>query len=105
MRKYARRRDDNEAEIVRALERVGAAVARLSDDGVPDLVVSYLGTLHLLEVKDPTKRGGSKYNTGGSSLTAAQARWWARWRGKHPVIVQTVAEALAAIGASDTVPA
>lgn len=96
---YAKKRDKNEAEIVLALELAGAAVQKLGDPGVPDLLVSFGGVLHLLEVKNPNAKGGGKYNTGEGSLTATQTRWWSKWKGKRPVIVQTSAEALAAIGA------
>jgi len=99
MPQFARQRDRNEPEIVRALERAGAAVQRLGEAGVPDLLVSFRGELHLLEVKNPDAKGGARYNTGVGALTSTQAKWWARWRGKQPVIVQTEAEALAAIGA------
>jgi hypothetical protein len=99
---YARQRDRNEPEIVQALEDVGAAVQRLGEAGVPDLLVSFRGEMWLLEVKNPEAKGGARYNTGGSALTSTQAKWWARWRGKQPVIVQTVDEALAAIGAVTT---
>lgn len=97
--KYAKQRDVNEPEIVAALEAAGASVQKLGDAGVPDLLVSFGGVLHLLEVKNPAARGGGKYNTGTGALTATQTRWWLRWKGKAPVIVQTAAEALAAIGA------
>ena len=96
---YAKQRDANEAEIVLALELAGAAVQRLGAPGVPDLLVSFQNVLHLLEVKNPNAKGGGKYNTGEGSLTATQTRWWAKWKGKRPVIVQTAAEALQAVGA------
>jgi len=95
---YAKQRDANEQGIVDALVAAGAAVQKLGDPGVPDLLVSFGDVLHLLEVKNPKAKGGGKYNTGEGALTAAQTRWWAKWTGKRPVIVQTAAEALAAIG-------
>ena len=56
---YAKARDINERDIVEALRVVGAAVQRLNEHGVPDLLVSYRGVLHLLEIKRPLgKRGG-----------------------------------------------
>lgn len=95
---YAKQRDANEAEIVTALEAAGAAVQKLGEPGVPDLLVSFGDVLHLLEVKNPNAKGGGKYNTGDGALTARQSKWWAKWKGKRPVIVQTAAEALTAIG-------
>ena len=52
MRRYAARRDANEGEIVRALEKVGASVLRLHDI---DLLVGFRGRNYLLEVKDGRK--------------------------------------------------
>ncbi len=98
--KYAKQRDINEAAIVAALELAGAAVQKLDGTGVPDLLVSYQGVLTLLEVKNPKAKGGGKYNTGDGCLTTAQTKWFARWKGKQPVIVTNENEALKAIGAA-----
>lgn len=99
--KYAKQRDANEAEIVSVLEAYGAAVQKLSETGCPDLLVSYRGVLHLLEVKRVRK--GKRVHKGDDGdergLTPAQVKWWAAWKGRPPVIVLTAAEALAAIGA------
>lgn len=102
----AARRDDNEAIIVRALEQVGAAVQRMSESGCPDLLVSWRGVLTLIEVKLPlTARGfvqrGRHRSAGGEhdDMTPAQVKWWREWKGKPPVIVRTVTQALEAIGA------
>lgn len=115
----ARQRDVNEAEIVRALEAIGATVTRLNEAGVPDLLVGYQGKTKLLEVKRPLgpeggrQRGGAhKQNQGGDGiLTEAQVKWWRGdgkkrppWQGDPPVIVTTWREALDAIGAPDIVP-
>ena len=50
------RRDANQAEIVKALESVGASVLDLADvgRGCPDLLVGYAGREWLIEVKMPT---------------------------------------------------
>ncbi len=97
---YAKQRDRNEGEIVAALISAGAAVQKLGEPGVPDLLVSFRDTLYLIEVKNPEAKGGGKYNTGEGSLTETQTKWWAKWKGRRPVIVQTAAEALAAIRAA-----
>jgi Holliday junction resolvase len=47
---YAKRRDENEPEIVKALEGIGAKVIRLD---IVDLLVNYRGKIYLLEVKTP----------------------------------------------------
>lgn len=97
---YAKQRDKNEQIIVDALVAAGAAVQKLGEPGVPDLLVSFHDVMTLLEVKNPEAKGGGKYNTGEGSLTATQTKWWSKWTGKRPVIVQTAAQALAAIGAA-----
>lgn len=98
-------RDSNEPDIATALEAVGASVTRLSQKGLPDLLVGWRGTTHLLEVKHLSATGKTVRRTSGGKRpdaegrTQAQADWWGAWRGAAPVIVRTPAEALAAIGA------
>jgi Holliday junction resolvase len=89
------RRDTNEQDIVEALVAAGASVARIGRDGVPDLLVGYLGETYLLEVKrEAGPRGGTK----GKKLNAKQQTFWQGWKGRAPVLVRTVEEALKAIG-------
>lgn len=52
----ARKRDQNEAAIVGALQRVGAQVVRISEKGAPDLLVLWGGSLFVMEVKSPKGR-------------------------------------------------
>lgn len=72
----------------------GATVQSLAavGKGVPDLLCGYQGTTVLIECKDgrlpPSKR----------QLTADQIEWHAAWRGGRCVVVNSVDEALAAIG-------
>ncbi len=114
MRRYARKRDACEPAIVTGLEALGAAVHRNSGDGVPDLLVSYRGTLYLIECKDhdggitphaAKTRNRERFATGEPaprSLTPAQVKWWDRWLasgGARPAIVYNLDEAIAAIGA------
>lgn len=92
----ARKRDENEPDIVDAMKARGCSVTRLDGDGVPDLVVGLNGSTMLVEVKKPlTNTGklqsGTHRNSSGGrgDLTAAQAKWWDEWRGESPVIVRT----------------
>lgn len=99
----AKRRDDNEPEIVNALVGAGAVVTRLDGDGVPDLLVGYKGKTFLLEVKLPLGvRGGftrhRDHEGGRGDLTAAQVKWWDSWTGERAVVVRSPADALEAIG-------
>ena len=89
MRRDAKR-DGNEAEIIQALEQVGATVERLNDGAIPDLLVGFRGQNYLLEVKMP--------QTG--RLTEAQKAWWQNvwWLGQRAIVTKPE-EALREIGA------
>lgn len=50
------RRDQNEPEVVQALEAVGAEVWKLSGRGLPDLLVRFRGVLYAGEVKSEKGR-------------------------------------------------
>jgi hypothetical protein len=85
----AARRDVNEPQIVDVFERGGAAVERLSARGVPDLLVSFLGSLHLVEVKWEN-----------APLSVDQQQWheaWKRKGGRPPEIIRTEAHARKAL--------
>ena len=72
----AARRDANEPEIIAALTALGAHVEQLSQDGVPDLLISYRRRLYLMEVIGPAK--AKRYRATGG-LTPAQVRWHVRY--------------------------
>ncbi len=84
-------RDANEPEIVDALERVGATVARLSGKGLPDLLVGFRGVNYAIEVKDGSKVPSDR------RLTPDQVEWHRTWRGQVD-IANSIAEAFKAIG-------
>ena len=89
----ARKVDANQAQIVGALRDVGASVQPLHTvgKGCPDLAVGFKGRNYFLEAKDgslsPSRR----------KLTPDQEEWHRTWRG-HVVVVNSVDEALTAIG-------
>ena len=87
--------DANQAEIVQALRQVGASVCytHMLGQGVPDLLIGYRGVVYLLEVKDGRKSRSRR------QLTEAEAEWHAAWRGRPVDIVESVDDALRAIGA------
>ncbi len=96
---FARRRDDNEAEIVDALEAVGAVVERLNAKGVPDLLVGFREQTKLLEVKGTEVRGrGKNKRVVPRAFTPDQEVWFSQWCGEQPVVVCSIEEALTAIG-------
>ena len=81
MRRVARR-DANERRLICYLKRLGLGVQQISQEGVPDLLVSLPETPFslLLEVKD-------RYGT----LTPTQKAWVAHWQGKV-YIVRTISD-------------
>ena len=93
MPRRAARTDANQPEIVAALRAAGCSVASAAalGGGFPDLVVGRGGRTFLLEVKDPAK------DVTHRALTPAQRTWHDSWRG-HVVVVETVEQALAAVG-------
>jgi hypothetical protein len=106
VRRHARRRDDNEPDVVAALHAVGAGVQRLDGRGLPDLLVGFRNQLWLLEVKRVGEERRVVHRGRGNTLegplaglTPDQREWWAHWKGPAPVIVQSAEEALRAIGA------
>lgn len=80
--RYAAKRDANEPEIVEAFKSGGANVARLSANGLPDLLVSFMGVLRLVEVK----RGRAK-------LRASQEAFKAVWSDSPIYVVRTAPQA------------
>jgi hypothetical protein len=93
--RHARRIDDNQAEIVEALRRVGASVQSIAKVGAgcPDLLVGYRRRTFLLEVKDGKKPLSAR------KLTPLETKWQRMWTGWPVEIVNSVEEALFAIGA------
>jgi len=77
---YAKRRDANEQEIVKALEKIGCKVVRLHTPA--DLLVGYRAKNFLIECKG---KAGRK--------TEDQAEFFATWPGQIR-LVKTVDEAL-----------
>ena len=90
MSRFARRVDDNHAEIVRYLRGRGATVSSLAavGNGVPDLLVGYAGYTVLCEVKDGRKPAS------GRKLTDAQKTWWRSWSGGRLCVIRTHSDAV-----------
>lgn len=104
-----KRRDANEADIVRDLEHLGCTVFRLDGAGVPDLLVGYQGKTFAIEVKNPLAKGGAKdggkRTKGRGALTPAQVKSFAAWRGERIIEVTTTLEAINAIMRPTHMPA
>ena len=94
----AARIDSNHGEIVAALRAIGAEVTSLAavGAGVPDLLASYRGDWHVIEVKSPAgPRGGD--SAAGQRLRETQRAWISRQRARVHV-VRSVDDALEAVG-------
>lgn len=82
--------------IVEALERAGCSVTRISQKGVPDLLVGIRGRTVILEVIGVEK--AKKYRA-ANGLTPDQVDFKAKWRGQW-ASARTPVEALIACGIS-----
>jgi hypothetical protein len=73
--------DDNQPQIVKALQQIGCSVQSLAacGKGVPDLLVGYRGVNILLEVKDGSKPPSAQ------RLTPDEERFVETWRGPRAV--------------------
>jgi Holliday junction resolvase len=104
--KFAARRDENEPEIIAALEARGIDVTPIQGRGKkepPDLLCGFAGLTVLIEVKRDydyatTKRGKPYVEHVRGKLTPDQTKWHREWKGQPVVIARTVQEALAAFG-------
>lgn len=86
--RYGKRVDDNQLEIVKALERISCDVCEI---GWPvDLLVGYRRRNWLLEIKDPNKEPARR------ELTGEQVQFFNTWRGQRAK-VETVDEAIAVV--------
>jgi hypothetical protein len=74
----AKRRDANHADIRDNLRQVpGMRVADTADlgNGFPDLVVGWMGNIHLIEIKDENKPPSKQ------KLTPDEKKFFAQWEG------------------------
>ena len=86
LNRYAKRRDDNEAEIVLALRKAGVRVFYL--DQPVDLLIAHQGEFKFLEVKSDSKE----------HFTEAQAAFFEDTQGYPRYRVETPEDALRALG-------
>lgn len=91
LHRRAAKRDANEPEIIYALTQAGASVSKLSDAGIPDLLVGFRGETFLIDVKNRAGRG--------KRLTDDQKTFFEDWRGGKAGIALTIGDALRFIGA------
>ena len=93
MRKHGRT-DANQTEVIKALRQAGANVVSLANcgAGIPDLLIGFRQKTYLLEVKDGSKPPSQR------ELTPDQRVFHAGWYGGPLMVVNSVDEALTAIG-------
>ncbi len=90
--KAVARRDDNEPEIIKALEKAGAYVVQVSATGLPDLCVGYQGRWFWMEVKAPK----GKLRASQESFFDACKLW-----GLNAAVVRSGEEAVAVLEAGN----
>lgn len=85
----AKRIDENQPAIVKALEDSGCTVQSLSamGVGVPDLIVGRAGANYFIEIKNPDKPKADR------QLNPTQVKWHDNWKGQCDV-AYTVDDAL-----------
>ena len=81
--------DANQNAIVAALRKAKATVRIISQgDGIPDLLVGYMGETILMELKDGDKVPSAR------KLTPAEQKFFDEWTGGLCVVVESVEDAL-----------
>jgi len=82
--------DENQAEIVAALRKVGCTVQSLAaiGNGCPDLLVGVAGKTLLMEVKDGKKVKSKQ------ALTPDQLVWHGVWQGGALAVVDSIDSAI-----------
>lgn len=90
MSRHARKVDDNHAVIAAAFRAAGASVLDLHVVGkdCPDLLVGVCGIDQLVEVKNPMQQPNKR------KLREGQAEFQRTWRGRKPVVIETVTQAI-----------
>lgn len=85
LKNRTKRVDANQKVIVEAFRGAGASVKIVNQvRGFVDIIVGYRGQDQQVEVKDPSKPPSAR------KLTRDEADHWLNWRGKCPVIVETI---------------
>lgn len=97
MNRHAARRDAAEPAIVKALIRVGCSVVKISERGVPDLLVAYPMLLPYDESDPNFSMILMEVKTGNAKLTTDEEKFFDAFRGPK-IIVRTPQDALIYIG-------
>lgn len=79
---YARRVDANQADVVKALRKIGATVTHIHPlgHGVPDLLVSFRNSWYVMEIKDGSKPPSAR------ELTPDERAWIAEQKALVAII-------------------
>ena len=94
--------DANQAEIVQYLRHIPGckvAITSMVGNGFPDIVVAWMGTNYLFEIKDGSQSPSKR------KLTPAERKFHAQWEHAGQVdIVTCVEECWALMGINDELP-
>jgi hypothetical protein len=92
--RWAARKDENQADIVRALQQMGVLVEVLNMPNITDLLCIRNGYVCMMEVKNPAAAKGKR------KLRPGQEKFRIRWvaAGGNHARVETIDEALNAMG-------
>lgn len=84
----ARRADDNRAALHEGWIKLGGSWLDLVPEfgGEPDALVGWRGADRLIEIKNPLGDARAR------RLRPKQAAWHRAWRGRRPVVVETLAD-------------
>lgn len=83
----ARRKDSNHTELKKALEDMGATVFDVYQlPGALDVIIGYAGIDQRAEIKDGMLPQSKR------KLTDAEHKTIIEWRGRTPVVLQTIAD-------------
>lgn len=97
MNRRAPKRDLTEGPIVKALIRAGCSVVKISERGVPDLLVAYPMSLPYDESDPNFSMTLMEVKTGNAKLTTDEEKFFDAFRGPK-IIVRTPQDALIYIG-------
>ena len=93
VKRWAKRVDENQADVVKELRSYGVTVQSLAEvgGGCPDILCGWMDQSFVFEIKNPEQPKS------GRKLTRDEDQWIKAWRGQVAVI-ETAEEALRIMG-------
>ena len=85
-----KRVDANQSELVKTIRKMGASFQHTSSiKGALDGIIGYRGVDQRIEIKDPNQPPSQR------KLTPAEAQVFDEWKGRPPLVVETVDDVIA----------